>query len=69
MTCAQPEARHTSGLTNAEKRVLLLLTTELSLRQIAETLDLPRDVVMASAQSIYAKLGPLGENASRLRSV
>jgi hypothetical protein len=27
---------------------------------------MPRDIVVALAQSIYMKLGPLGENASRL---
>jgi hypothetical protein len=58
------------ALSDAELRLLPLLTTQLSLNQIAEALDIPRGVAVAMAQSIYAKLGPLGEDASRrLRSV
>jgi hypothetical protein len=53
------------ALSDAELRLLPLLTTQLSMNQIAETLDVPRGVAMAIAQSIYAKLGPLGEHASR----
>src|SRR3954464_12750470 len=60
--------RHASGLTSSELRLLPLLTTELSLNEIAQILEMPRDVVVALAQSIYMKLGPLGENASRLSS-
>jgi ATP/maltotriose-dependent transcriptional regulator MalT len=55
-----------SGLTSSELRLLPLLTTQLSLNEIAQILEMPRDVVMALAHSIYAKLGPLGESASRL---
>jgi DNA-binding CsgD family transcriptional regulator len=60
---------HGSALTEAELRLLPLLTTQLSLREIAEILDVPRDVAMALANSIYAKLGPLGESSPRLRSL
>lgn len=56
-------------LTSSELRLLPLLTTELTLDQIALVLDMPRDVVLALAQSIYAKLGPFGETQSRLRRV
>jgi DNA-binding CsgD family transcriptional regulator len=58
--------RHASGLTSSELRLLPLLTTQLSLNEISQILEMPRDVVVALAQSIYMKLGPLGENASRL---
>jgi len=62
---------HISGLTESELRVLPLLTTQLGLGQIAQALELPRDVVLALTQSIYAKLGPVGEDSSqrRLKSV
>jgi len=56
---------HPSALSDAELRMLPLLTTTLSLNQIAEALDVPRGVAVALAQSIYAKLAPLGEDASR----
>jgi hypothetical protein len=63
------EGLHGSTLTETELQLLPLLTTHLSLREIGQLLDAPRDVVMALAQSIYAKLGPVGENASSLRLV
>jgi hypothetical protein len=63
------EGLHGSILNEPELQLLPLLTTHLSLREIAQVLDAPRDVVMALAQSIYAKLGPLGENVSSLRLV
>ena len=53
-------------LTPSELRLLPLLTTGLSLQQIADALELPRDVVLALARSIYAKLGPVGEAECRL---
>jgi hypothetical protein len=62
-------ASHCPKLTDAELRLLPLLTTTLSLNDIAITLEIPREVVLAFAQSIYAKLGPLGEDTSRLRRV
>ena len=42
--------------------MLPLLATQLSLNEIAQILDMPRDEVVALAQSIYAKLGPTGES-------
>ena len=57
---------HGAGLTSSELRLLPLLTTQLSLNEISQILEMPRDVVVALAQSIYAKLGPLGEGTSRL---
>jgi hypothetical protein len=58
-----------SALTETELQLLPLLTTPLGLDQIASALDMPRDVVLALAQSIYAKLGPLGESTPRLRGL
>ena len=55
-----------AGLTSSELRLLPLLTTQLSLNEISQILQMPRDVVVALAQSIYSKLGPLGESSSRL---
>jgi DNA-binding CsgD family transcriptional regulator len=54
-------------LTRAELRLLPLLTTSLSIDEIAQALELPRDAVLDLTESIYAKLGPLGER--RLHSV
>jgi len=65
MTDFEVTRTYRGALSDAELRLLPLLTTELSLNQIAETLDVPRGVAMAIAQSIYAKLGPLGEDGSR----
>ena len=50
-----------AGLTASELRLLPLLATQLSLNEISQILDMPRDAVVALAQSIYAKLGPSGE--------
>jgi ATP/maltotriose-dependent transcriptional regulator MalT len=44
-------------LTESERRLLPLLTTPLSLGDAAKILELPRDEVVAHAQSIYTKLG------------
>jgi DNA-binding CsgD family transcriptional regulator len=62
----QPGVTQGSALTASELRLLPLLTTDLSLNEIAQILELPRSVVMALVQSIYAKLGPLRESASRV---
>jgi LuxR family maltose regulon positive regulatory protein len=54
------------GLTASELRLLPLLATQLSLNEIAQILDMPRDVVIELAQSIYAKLGPSAERRQHL---
>lgn len=54
--------QHGSPLTESELRLLPLLVSQLSLREIAQMLELPRGVVLAMAQEIYAKLGPVGES-------
>ena len=54
-----------AGLTSSELRLLPLLTTQLSLNEISQILEMPRDIVVDLAQSIYAKLGADGEMPSR----
>ena len=54
---AEPEGRWASTLTSAELRLLPLLTTHLSFREIAERLHVSRNTVKAQAISMYRKLG------------
>ncbi len=55
---ASPAAeRRVSGLTSAELRLLPLLTTHLSFREIAELLFVSRNTVKTQAISVYRKLG------------
>jgi LuxR family maltose regulon positive regulatory protein len=54
---AEPEGRWASTLTTAELRLLPLLTTHLSFREIADRLHVSRNTVKAQAISIYRKLG------------
>jgi hypothetical protein len=44
-------------LSDAELRLLPLLTTPISLSDAGELLEMPRHEVLAHAKSIYAKLG------------
>jgi LuxR family maltose regulon positive regulatory protein len=48
---------HGSGLTGAELRLLPLLTTHLSFREIGERLHVSRNTVKTQAISVYRKLG------------
>jgi LuxR family maltose regulon positive regulatory protein len=56
---AMPEARNGSGsaLTAAELRVLPLLSTHLSFREIGERLYVSRNTIKTQAISVYRKLG------------
>jgi LuxR family maltose regulon positive regulatory protein len=54
---AEPGAANTSGLTNAELRLLPLLATHLSFREIGTRLYLSRHTVKTQAISLYRKLG------------
>jgi LuxR family maltose regulon positive regulatory protein len=56
---AIPEARTggDSGLTRAELRVLPLLSTHLSFREIGERLHVSRNTIKTQAISVYRKLG------------
>ena len=52
-----PAAHGTAGLTRAELRLLPLLATHLSFREIGEHLFVSRNTVKTQAISIYRKLG------------
>lgn len=54
---AAPDARGAAPLTAAELRVLPLLTTHLTFKEIGERLFLSRHTVKSHAMSIYRKLG------------
>jgi LuxR family maltose regulon positive regulatory protein len=51
-------------LTPAEQRLLPLLTTYLSFREIAETLDVSRNTVKTQAICVYRKLGVSSRSAA-----
>ena len=53
----RPEASWASALTSAELRLLPLLTTHLSFREIGERLFVSRNTVKTEAISMYRKLG------------
>ena len=53
----QPEDNWASSLTGAELRLLPLLTTHLSFREIADRLFVSRNTVKTQAISVYRKLG------------
>jgi DNA-binding NarL/FixJ family response regulator len=50
-------ARLLPELTEDESRLLPLLATQLSFGDISRLLELPRDEIAATAQSIFRKLG------------
>jgi LuxR family maltose regulon positive regulatory protein len=54
---AIPEPAGTTGLTPAELRLLPLLATHLSFREIAEQLFVSRNTIKTQAISVYRKLG------------
>jgi LuxR family maltose regulon positive regulatory protein len=53
----EPRAGANSGLTRAELRLLPLLSTHLSFREIGERLHVSRNTVKTQAISVYRKLG------------
>ena len=56
-TRGRPDGGWETTLTTAELRLLPLLTTHLSYREIAERLDISRNTVKTQAISVYRKLG------------
>jgi LuxR family transcriptional regulator, maltose regulon positive regulatory protein len=56
-TLGEPEDNWAASLTAAELRLLPLLTTHLSFREIAERLFVSRNTVKTQAISVYRKLG------------
>ena len=53
----EPEGVHHTGLTPAELRLLPLLATHLSFREIAQQLFVSRNTIKTQAISVYRKLG------------
>jgi len=53
----EPEGVHHTGLTPAELRLLPLLATHLSFREIAQQLYVSRNTIKTQAISVYRKLG------------
>jgi LuxR family transcriptional regulator, maltose regulon positive regulatory protein len=53
----EPEGAHHTGLTPAELRLLPLLATHLSFREIAQQLFVSRNTIKTQAISVYRKLG------------
>jgi LuxR family maltose regulon positive regulatory protein len=63
-----PEAPGASALTAAELRLLPILATHLSFRQIAEQMSLSRHTVKAEVTSIYRKLGVSSRDQAVMRA-
>jgi LuxR family maltose regulon positive regulatory protein len=61
-TLAAPAEAAPAGLTGAELRLLPLLATHLSFREIADQLNVSRNTVKTQAISIYRKLGVSGRS-------
>jgi DNA-binding CsgD family transcriptional regulator len=53
-------------LTDSELRLLPLLTTSLSLNEMAQALKMPAETLLALTQSIYVKLGLREDGRPRL---
>ena len=67
---ARPESAHAlSGLTPAELRLLPLLATHLSFREIGERLFVSRNTVKTQAISVYRKLGVSARSTAIIRAV
>ena len=64
----QPGAPGASALTAAELRLLPLLSTHLSLREIAGELFLSRHTVKSEVTSLYRKLGVSSRSQAVARS-
>ncbi len=61
-SCPERGRESPNGLTPAELRLLPLLATHLSFREIADRLDVSRNTVKTQAISIYRKLGVTGRS-------
>ena len=64
----QAAARGGSGLTGAELRLLPLLSTHLSFREIGERLFVSRNTIKTQAISVYRKLGVSSRSAAITRA-
>jgi LuxR family transcriptional regulator, maltose regulon positive regulatory protein len=68
-TLAEPEGRWASSLTPAERRLLPLLATHLSFREIGERLYVSRNTVKTQAIAVYRKFGVTSRSAAIERAV
>ena len=66
---SQPEGRWASSLTPAEQRLLPLLATHLSFREIGERLFVSRNTVKTQAIAVYRKFGVTSRSAAIERAV
>jgi len=66
---AEPEGRWASSLTPAETRLLPLLATHLSFREIGERLFVSRNTVKTQAISVYRKFGVSSRSDAIARAV
>jgi LuxR family maltose regulon positive regulatory protein len=70
LEAARPDAGHaTSGLTPAELRLLPLLATHLSFREIGDRLFVSRNTVKTQAISVYRKLGVSARSTAIERAI
>ncbi len=65
----EPEGRWASSLTPAEQRLLPLLATHLSFREIGERLYVSRNTVKTQAIAVYRKFGVTSRSAAVERAV
>src|SRR5205085_2580432 len=63
-TLSEPEGRWASSLTPAEQRLLPLLATHLSFREIGERLYVSRNTVKTQAIAVYRKFGVTSRSAA-----
>jgi LuxR family maltose regulon positive regulatory protein len=68
-TLAEPEGRWATSLTPAEQRLLPLLATHLSFREIGERLFVSRNTVKTQAIAVYRKFGVTSRSAAIERAV
>jgi LuxR family transcriptional regulator, maltose regulon positive regulatory protein len=68
-TLSEPEGRWASSLTPAEQRLLPLLATHLSFREIGERLYVSRNTVKTQAIAVYRKFGVTSRSAAIERAV
>jgi LuxR family maltose regulon positive regulatory protein len=66
---AEPQGRWASSLTPAERRLLPLLATHLSFREIGERLYVSRNTVKTQAIAVYRKFGVTSRSAAIERAV
>ena len=66
---AEPQGRWASSLTPAEQRLLPLLATHLSFREIGERLFVSRNTVKTQAIAVYRKFGVTSRSAAIERAV